>query len=189
MGLSNLQHARYCDAFDCLDTNKNGCIEWSDLERSAEVIRAHFGWDRESAPYRETLEDLRGFWDTVAASMDEDGDGVIGLDEWVGFFTTLARQCGPSARRLPEWARGHVHALLRAVDHNGDGAISQPEYALYLRSIGSDADPDAAFRAMDGDGDGVLELAEVEELYCQWVSSSDPSAPGNLLVTGRTLWD
>ena len=58
------------------------------------------------------------------------------------------------------------------------------EKVRYLKALGSRVDPGEAFRRLDLDRDGNIDIGEMEQLYMQYVISDNPGEPGNYLVTG-----
>ena len=185
MTTDDLRRARVTDWFSCIDINRNGRLEWTDLQRVVDDMASYLGWLPDTPFYQRLLEGQRGFWDTLSATCDTADDGSIGLDGFQRLFDTLADDIARNDGRVPAWALGHVITLLRALDLDGDGTFTIDEYALYLRSIESSANPVDAFMTLDADGDGRLTLDELEARYVEWVTSETPDTPGNVLVTGR----
>lgn len=185
MTAHDLRRARVTDWFGCIDVDRNGRLEWADLQRVIDDMASYLGWDPDTPFHARLVEGQRGFWETLSATCDTDASGGIGLDAFQHLFATLADDIERNDGRVPAWALGHVITLLRALDLDGDGTITIDEYALYLRSIESSANPVDAFVTLDVDGDGRLTLDELEARYVEWVVSDDPSSPGNVLVTGR----
>lgn len=176
--------AKYTDLFVGLDRDRNGCVESGDLLHAAHALATACDLPPDSAAARQIHAALRDLWDAWSGVMDEDVDGVIRLDEFVGYHATLAgRLHGGGA--MPHWATGAFHTLFSALDLDGDGRISRAEYAAWLGALGSSADAAIAFEALDLDGDGVIAVDELDALYAAWVTAGEPGAPGNLLMTGR----
>jgi Ca2+-binding EF-hand superfamily protein len=102
-------------------------------------------------------------------------------------FVDLFEEAAAHAREhgeVPDWALAHLHATLSALDVDGDGGITRREYASWLAAIGSDACADTAFDLLDLDGNGELDIAEIEALFKQWLTQSGDT-PGACLMTGR----
>ncbi|MCB9596303.1 MAG: EF-hand domain-containing protein [Sandaracinaceae bacterium] len=179
---------KYADYFQCLDRNDNGVLDRSDFGAYAGAIAEILRLDAEDPSLSRLHEATRALWSTLAGTMDEDGDGVIRLEELVGALATAELEMTKSGA-IPAWAADFVMAAFRVLDVDGDGTISLQEYAAYLEAMGSEADAEEVFALLDGDGDGVLSLQEVEEHFRDWLAAGTAAAPGNRLLTGRTPRD
>lgn len=181
---SRFRRTKYEDYFHCLDRNRSGYLDADDLRRFADHLQARLGWSAGDPRHAALVDAAQSYWRCLRDRMDEDQDGVVQLGEFVGCYDALADEIvGTGA--IPPWAMVFVRALFQALDADGDGSISRLEYALYLEAIGSDADASAAFSRLDLDGNGVLDLQELETLYTQWLTDVEAGNPGNLLMTGR----
>lgn len=181
------RRAKYLDWFGCLDADGSGRVEQADVLRYADRIAKLQGWSPDDGRHAALVETLCAFWSHFRAAMDEDGDGVVVIDEFLGFFTTLDRDLR-KGRGLPTWATELVQGLFLGLDLDGDGCICVEEYSTYLRALGVQADAEAAaaaFATLDLDGDGKVCGDELVELFRGWVCGQGPGEPGNLLLTGR----
>lgn len=178
------RYAKYRDWFACLDRDRSGALDPRDASAYARWFQHHHGWQDDAPPYLAVVAAWQDFWRAFEGPMDEDTDGVIRIDEFVGFHATLSDEIGRTGE-TPAWAAGPVEALFRTLDLDGDGYITAQEYGLYLASIGSEADAAAAFATLDVDQDGQLDLSQIRALYTEWVTATSPEAVGNLLLTGR----
>jgi Ca2+-binding EF-hand superfamily protein len=174
--------AKYRDYFGCLDHNGDGCLRREDFDAFVDRLCNELGWSKGGRAHDALKRAHLDFFDGMCARMDEDDDGCISLSEFEGFFLTAARD---QRVGVPRWALEHVRAMFAAMDLNKDGTVSPGEYGAYLRALGSNASPAMAFRNLDVDGNGVLDLDEVEALYVEWLRVGKPEARGNVLMTGR----
>lgn len=178
---------KYNHYFDCLDKNGNGVLDRDDFVTRSETLCDALELAPDS-PERATLRAAsEALWQSICATLDEDGDGRISRDEFAGYFGTIADDIR-RGRSQPRWAADRQYALLRAyldvLDRDGDEQITADEFALYVESICPTSDPTQVFARLDLDGDGLLSVGELRTLYTQWVASQDENQPGNLLVTG-----
>lgn len=184
LNVSKIQLRKFTSAFNCLDRNRNGVLDWDDFNRSAEFIREAQGWEASDARFKALVGAQKNYWDKMLELCDADGDNEITYPEFVWFHEKIAAEIEANGK-VPPWALSLCHDYHRALDTDGSGSISVDEYALYLRSIGSDADANEAFKHLDIDGSGALSIDELEELYSQFVMSEDPDSRGNWLWAGR----
>ena len=94
---------------------------------------------------------------------DSDHDGRVSRDEWGAFcvgITDIVRQTAAAGGEYPlnPWIR----ALYGLVDADGDGRITQQEYADWLSVLGlaESTDIPAAFAGFDTDENGSLSWEE-----------------------------
>lgn len=110
------------------------------------------------------------------AAMDADADGAITIDEHVegaaSMFATMdadadgtvtVAEMDAAQRTLGGDARLGSADKIRAVDTNGDGALSATEHALGSRGM---------FEAMDADGDGRLTTAEMHDGHARAMATA-----------------
>ncbi|WP_257446689.1 EF-hand domain-containing protein [Archangium lipolyticum] len=170
--------------FSLLDSDKNGVLKWNDILRPAERARQELGWTKEDTRFVKLVQELRAGWDRVLQVQDLDHNGSISYDEYVRFVFRMGLEWTANGA-LPAWAVELSNNFQRALDLNSDGTYTANEYAIYLRAIGSDADAKSAFAKLDLNKNGKLTYDEVLVLAKQYATSTDPSAPGNYLLTGK----
>jgi len=169
---TSIQERKFLSLFNHLDVDKDGALNWNDFLRPAEVARQALGWAKTDPKYTTTMQFMRAAWDACLKSNDLDKNGTISYREYVAFFFKSAIESMMSGKP-PSWA------MLP-----GDG-ITPNDYAIYLRAIGSDADPRAVFAKLDVNKNGKIEMDELYTLMWQWMGSNDPTSPGNYLMTGK----
>jgi len=171
------QYKKYTDYFRYLDRDNSGTIEQADFLMAAKFLEEHQG---SSGAVKAQL----AFWNELTRQMSKGVEDVITHGEFVDFFYSLAARIR-RAGKAPPWAIEFIQRLLETLDLDNNGSISTDEFAIYLKSLGSDADPEVAFKYLDRNGDGQLSLDEVEDMFVDWITMRTPNMPGNWLVTGR----
>ncbi len=176
--------AKYLDWFQCMDRDRSGRLSARDVALLLSRVADQLGLPG-SAPERNRLARAAiAWWQEICAAMDDDGDGLVDQAELIRAFDRAAVEVERTGRP-PRWSIGIVRSAFEAMDTDADGYVTVSEYARYLVAIGSDADANVAFERLDLDGDGRLDLGELDTLFGQWIACTDRSQPGNLLLTGR----
>lgn len=183
MAFTEFKKSKFLRTFRILDRNGNGVLDWEDFTSVAFTLRGELDWTEDSPKFQRLLGALQAYWERMVELMDTDGDGTIDEEEYLRFYRQFSEEL-PRLGAVPEWALDLFQALHRAVDLDNDGCISAEEYAMYLRALGSSSDPAVAFRHCDGDGDGYIDVDELNDLIAQYLSSDDPMEPGNWFVDG-----
>ncbi|MER5929895.1 EF-hand domain-containing protein [Streptomyces sp. NPDC002054] len=147
---------RLTERFDLWDNDGNGMLERSDFEAEARKVLKAFG-EKESTPRgHAVLSTYMGLWNYIAEKagstqgvsreqFEQIGEDVIG-------------------RGATGWAsvvRPHIAAVAQLCDTDGDGKISQEEFAKWLKAVGSTHDSADAFRQIDTNNHGHLSMDEL----------------------------
>ena len=170
--------------FTLLDIDKDGAINLNDFLRPAERARQALGWTTGDARYLKLVQSLKAAWNQILQVQDLDKNGGISYQEYIGLIFRLGLEWAVNGT-APAWGVELSNNLKSVLDFNGDGAFTANEYAIYLRSIGSDADAKSVFAKLDINKNGKLTFDEIQVLAKQLAGSSDPAAPGNYLLTGK----
>ena len=181
---TTIQDRKFKPFFSLLDTDKDGAINLNDFLRPAERARQELGWTTGDARYLKLVQSLKAAWNQILQVQDLDKNGGISYQEYIGIIFRIGLEWGVNGA-LPAWAVELSNTLQSALDFNGDGAFTANEYAIYLRSIGSDADARSVFAKLDINKNGKLTYDEILVLAKQLAGSSDPASPGNYLLTGK----
>ncbi|RDI65803.1 EF-hand domain-containing protein [Nocardia pseudobrasiliensis] len=173
--VSDALSSRIRTRFDMLDANHNGVLEESDFHMLAERIITGLGEPPTSAKARAVRESHQGYWQGLSAHADNNGDGVVDIDEY------LAAVTDPAANMA--YLRPYAEAMAAICDRNDDGLIDRAEYAAYMRLIGFDADNAAAmFAKLDTSGTGAITATEWAEVICRYYTSPAEDPIADLLV-------
>lgn len=182
--ITEFQARKFHALFDQLDDNKNGVLGFDDFAGHAHQIKATKSWGDDHPDFTRLMEAKAAFWKELHKRASTKGSDEISRDEWTSFWSHIAAEVKQTGV-VPPWVTRIHFVLLTSLDLDGDGKVSLDEYSLYLKSIGSDADPRAAFQRFDANGNGTLELEELEDIFSQWILSQDPNDPGNYFLLGR----
>lgn len=175
--------AKYHAWFRELDRDGDGSITLDDLHDSADRLKEHHGWPEDHPALVHLRAAGEAFWATIIGEADRNRDHDVREDEFAAFLGWAAAEHARTGE-LPEAARMWVPRLFAVLDVNDSGRISRDEYDRFLQVMSSAGDVQDAFSKMDLDGDGHLDLTEIETLFEQWVVGGEPGLPGNLLMTG-----
>ena len=175
---------KFSYAFACLDQNGNGILEPGDLFRVAESVRQMLGWSHDEARFQQLHVRMADFWEILEQRTRTVSSGSADLDGFLEFHGELAAEMRASGGQAPAWVLQWVEALLRVLDLNEDGFLSEEEFSNFLYAMGSRMSPAAAFERLDLDRNGLIDLNELHVLVAQYLTSTSPEDPGNYLLTG-----
>jgi Ca2+-binding EF-hand superfamily protein len=169
---SELQRRKVAGVFAAMDVNGDGFLEKADFEALTErwiAVRNLANGD----PARDRLTAIMmGWWETLVAVSDADRDNRVTLDE---VLLVVERLPG-----MLDAVEATAAAVFEAVDENGDGRISAPEYRRLIETWnGRPVDTEAIFHRLDLDGDGHLSLEEFTALWTEFWAGDDATAPGS----------
>jgi Ca2+-binding EF-hand superfamily protein len=181
---TTFQERKFKAAFDLIDADKNGVVSWDDCYRPVDKARQELGWTKQDPRFLKVVQSQKACWELVLQANDLDHNGTISYKEYIAFFFRMTIEVARTGK-IPPWALEYCHNVHRSLDLNGDGGVTQSEYAIYLRAIGSDADPKSVFPKLDLNKNGKVTVDEMEELLMQFVTSTNPDSPGNYLLTGK----
>ena len=181
--LDPISVAKFTYAFKCLDTNRNGKLESDDFVRLARHLKKLHGWADDNPRIQAMRGELLEYWEMLCMLTDNDGSGDIDLEEFLHFHRLMIEET-VEFEEAPPWAQALVDTLMTSLDTDGDGRIGVDEYANLLLAMRSEMDPIAAFSKLDREGGGYLELSTLSTLMAEYLTSTDPEAPGNYLLTG-----
>ncbi|MEV0278080.1 EF-hand domain-containing protein [Streptomyces sp. NPDC050610] len=169
---------KFSTLFRWFDRNGDGRLTRDDFQQMADLFAGlvREGDEENAAAMRAAFET---WWRLLLAHGDSDGSAQISRHE---FITVMAADV-TDPRHFEEAVLALVDALMRALDTNQDGVLSQAEYVRMYDVLGiPPVHSEAAFRLLDQDGDGSLSHAEFRSAITEFYLSDDPKAPGNRLL-------
>lgn len=178
--LGDLQRRKAAHYFELIDEDDNGLIEPADFRmranRLAEALEVTGESEREQLRRR-----VMEWWTHLSSLADANDDGQITREEWRKYWERfkVAVSMGSASRSIDNLERA-ARETFRAIDRNGDGRISEDEFANWLVAWNIER-PDRVFRQLDRDGKGYLTEEDLTEATKEFYLSNDPSAPGNVL--------
>lgn len=167
---SDLQRKKTSLVFTAMDVDGDGFLERDDFDALTDRwlgIRGEVGEER----LRTTM---MGWWQALRTHSDGDDDRRITLDEVLALVDTLDD--------IREVVVETAESMFEAVDEDGDGRVSAPEYARMIHAWTGDESPTgAAFARLDLDGDGSISKAEFIHHWVEFWVGDDADAPGTHL--------
>jgi len=179
--VSDIQLARYDRVFDAY-ADAEGYLTRDGFTRHTQALAELRGQAPDAPAIAAFDAELGKVWDQLAAAADADHDGRVSRDEWrTAAAAITAAIWEADAASVPSPFQDWVGALYRVIDADGDGHITQQEYADWLAALGlaADTDIDAAFAGFDLNADGYLSLEEFTACYNQFWSEFDATVPGH----------
>ncbi|MBB5159206.1 EF-hand domain-containing protein [Saccharopolyspora phatthalungensis] len=165
--------------FQFWDTNRDGVIEWADVQAVVEGVSNAFGWAEDSAQKRRLSSATRRWWDDMFAPYAVNGE--LARDP---FVTCLHNWATADRSAFREVLAPAAEAYAAMGDLDGDGTVNEDEYVKVFGSsiqMSEDESRDA-FRRLDRDGDGLISVEEFAADTVEYFTATDRAAPGNWLL-------
>jgi Ca2+-binding EF-hand superfamily protein len=176
--LTDLQKKKLPNLFAVHDLDRDGVLRRGDFEQYATRVASVRGWEPGSPQHEELTTRFMTFWDGFESFADASGDLRITLEEWLLYWDQILSTPG----MYDQVAKPIGDFIFNLFDRDGDGRVTQEEYAFIYQFGGLDpAQAAAAFARLDLDGDGFLSVSEIMTLLGQFFRSNDPRDPGNWL--------
>jgi len=164
---SDLQRKKTSIVFTAMDSNGDGFLERADFE----ALTDRWVHIRNGAEPGRLREIMMGWWDALRAASDHDRDDKVTVDE----VLTVVQDLGT----MLDLVVATAESMFEAVDEDGDGQVSAPEYARMIHAWTGDESPtDAVFARLDLDGDGAISKSEFVRHWVEFWAGDDPDAPG-----------
>lgn len=164
---SDLQRKKTSIVFTAMDRNGDGLLERSDFE----ALTARWVQLRGAAAQDRLREIMMGWWEALRAASDHDRDDKVTVDEVLSVVSDLGT--------MLDLVVATAESMFEAVDEDGDGEVSEPEYARMIHAwTGNDAPTGAVFARLDLDGDGSISKSEFVRHWVEFWAGDDADAPG-----------
>ncbi|ONI92321.1 calcium-binding protein [Saccharothrix sp. ALI-22-I] len=143
-------------AFDALNLNGNGQLEWADYEALISRYLQAYNVSEDDRRARALRAYYQMYWLELLRHSGVSGDSLTKEQ-----FTTATRLATIDTSRLNA-VEGGAHAIFDFIDADGDDEITKGEFSRYLRDVLRIQAPDAmdAFSALDTDSDGIISRSE-----------------------------
>ncbi|WP_436494711.1 EF-hand domain-containing protein [Actinokineospora sp. HUAS TT18] len=174
---STFQRRKITNVFRAMDIDGDGHLTESDFAalttRWTDILDAAPG-----SPEHTRVESIMmGWWATLLAASDRDGDNRVTVEEVLAVVDQLSE--------MTDAVTATAHTLFDATDTDADDAISAPEYRTLVEAWnGSSTDVDEVFPLLDLDHDGTISRDEFTEHWLEFWAGDNPDAPGTW-VFGR----
>jgi Ca2+-binding EF-hand superfamily protein len=177
---NDLISEKYGRAFDGLDVNGNGRLEWADLQNLIDRFLNVYNLSKDDRRARALQAIYQMQWLELLRHAGVEGDH-LNREQYI----TASRLTAIDTSRI-NIVEGSAHAVFDCIDADGDNEISKDEFARYLRDIWQVTAPDAmdSFTQLDTDGDGSISRQEFVRVIHEYYHSSDSNAAGSKLFGG-----
>merc|ERR1712018_481637 len=159
--------------FDRIDFDKDGAITRKDFEGMAE----RFSEKLDATKAADLKTTITNVWDKYLQGVG--GGEAIQKEPFINPMKSLVKD--PSNPSMKATVEGPLPLFFAAVDADGDGMISQEEYATFFQILGLAPEmAPATFQAIDTNNDGLLSKEEFVEAGSEFFLSEDPAKPTKL---------
>ncbi|MYX41173.1 EF-hand domain-containing protein [Streptomyces sp. SID89] len=156
---TGIQQERLHQRFDLYDADRDGRIDRSDLEQEARRIVRAFEEPENSPRAQALLTAYPQMFDYLTERGGHAPGSAMTKDEFVAVAHQEMLQHGPAG--FGRVLRPSIRAMVDLCDTDGDGQVNPAEFRIWLKAISGDIDAEAAFSAIDADGDGRLTVDEL----------------------------
>ncbi|MET9489729.1 patatin-like phospholipase family protein [Nocardia sp. NPDC006630] len=175
---SELVRAKLARFFDLFDIDGDQRVTGTEYTQAADRICAAFGCPIDSATGGRLHAAFAEFWAGLCREAGFDTSAELERDQYVDALARLTTDPADyDANVLPA-----IAAILAAADQDRDAVLNVDELRSLLTALRVDtADIHAVSLRLDTNNDGVLSIDELDEAFCDYFTSEEPGAPGNLL--------
>ncbi|MGV9883468.1 EF-hand domain-containing protein [Streptomyces sp. NPDC003006] len=159
--------------FVAMDTDRDGCIDWSDHQRVVDRYLEVFSVPASSRKGRALQAAYAMLWQELLRHADTDQQ--LSCPQFVAASRALSADTSRFNR-----VEGISHAVFDLMDADGDDVLSREEFSGLL-SVWDSTAPEAweTFDGMDTDKDGRISRQEFLEAMTQFHTAGDPHRPGS----------
>lgn len=163
-------------AFEVMDADQNGYLEWSDYESLAKRYMTAYKLDKNDRRARAIMAFYQLYWIELLRHAGVNGDRLTKEQ-----YVMANRLASMDTSRL-NVVEGSSHAIFDCIDSDGDNEISKAEFERFLRDVWKITAPDAmdTFAKLDTDGDGAISRQEFIRSSREYFYSNDADSAGSL---------
>lgn len=175
---SALVRAKLARFFDLFDIDGDQRVTGGEYAQAADRICAAFGHRTGSSTCERLHTAFTDFWAGLCREAGVDPGVELEREQYVDALARLTSDpAGYDENVLPA-----IAAILAAADRDRDAVLNVDELHSLLTALRVDtADIGAVALRLDTNNDGVLNIDELDEAFCDYFTSDEPGAPGNLL--------
>jgi Ca2+-binding EF-hand superfamily protein len=177
--LSDFQRAKLERRFELLDMDGDGYITANDYDVAAANVCSAFDFAKDSPQYEKVHVIYLRLWVALSRRMDEQQTGRISREQ---FIASCARVIVEAEEGYDRIIGPIALTIFDLIDADESGTLDIEELSTWFNAYGVCADDaQRAFKAVDRNGDGLLDANEVQKAIREFYTSDDPQAPGNLI--------
>lgn len=178
--LTDFQKRKLRHYFKLWDYERRGSIDLNDFMQLNYRILHIQGYTPDSPEYQAMCQYSKQLWeDLILPFADPNNGGRVTADEYLQFCDHMLPQV--EARAASGEPDPYGAAFFQMMDTDGDGKAAYQDWAKFILAWGIKGHVIEHFQRMDTDGDGYITLADLMQLYHQFLFSDDPNDPGNYL--------
>lgn len=177
--LTQFQQSKLANLFAMYDSDKDGYITQSDLQRVVDTYAQICEWDKTSEQYKTFQHKFTTIrWQHMLQVADKNNDNQVSLDEYLTYCNELI----DSPADYEKEVKGIGAIAFSVFDRNQDEQLSLGEFRDFYRAINlDDALAPTLFGKLSLGDDALISKEQFVTLLDQFFRSQDQNAPGNIL--------